>query len=399
MMKRCFVLLLAVFTFGRLLAGEPATAVATITAGFVSGITVTSGGSGYTSEPAVTLTGGGGSGATAKAVVAGDRVSLLIILTAGTGYLSTPQVIIEPPVDGPSIAIELIPRLTIRGITNETALIAFSDNLNGPWISWTNIQIVGNGISIIDALHTYSNRYYRVFKSIPVVPDGFKWIPPGTFLMGSPATEIGRDPDENEHRVTLSKGFWMSDHEVTQFEFEQVMGRNPSNWTGTNRPVERVTYEDALSYCSKLTKRERGIGRITQQEEYRLPTESEWEYAVRAGTSGIRYGDLDSIAWYDGNSQNETHIVKSNQPNAWGIYDMLGNVWEWCSDWYGDYPLEPSTDPQGPPKWVLPGTRRVIRGGSIFFGPEVCRSAYRDWLEYSAPNDDVGFRVILTSVR
>lgn len=398
-MERCFVLLLAVFSFGRLLAGEPATAVATVTAGFVTAITVTSGGSEYTSEPAVTITGGGGSGATARVVLVEGRVSLIVVLTAGTGYLSIPQVIVEPPTNGPIIEIDLVPKLTIKGLTSGAATIAFSDNINGPWTSWTNLNTAEIESTIIDTRPGSSARYYRVFKSIPLVPDGFMWIPPGTFSMGSPATEIGRDPDENEHSVTLSKGFWMSDHEVTQFEFEQVMGRNPSNWTGTSRPVERVTYEDAISYCSKLTKRERGIGKITLQEEYRLPTESEWEYTVRAGTLGSRYGDLDSIAWHEANSQNETHIVKGKQPNAWGIYDMLGNVWEWCSDWYGDYQLGPSVDPQGSTARIPPGSRRVIRGGSIFFGDDVCRSAYRDWLEFSAPNDDVGFRVILSPVR
>jgi formylglycine-generating enzyme required for sulfatase activity len=217
--------------------------------------------------------------------------------------------------------------------------------------------------------------------------------------MGSPTTEEGRYEDEIQHKVTITKGFWICDHEVTQAEYEDIMGNNPSNWRGPNRPVERVTYEQATSYCTKLTKRERSNGKITLQEEYRLPTEAEWEYAARAGTSSNRYGDLESIAWYDANSQNETKNVKNKTPNGWGLYDTIGNVWEWCLDWYGDYSQEPITDPQGPPDKVLPGWRRVIRGGSIFFAPEVCRSAYRDWLEYSAPNDDVGFRPVLSSVR
>jgi formylglycine-generating enzyme required for sulfatase activity len=382
----------------RMNAGEQATAVATVTAGFVTAITVTSGGSNYISEPAITIAGSGGSGATAKAVLAEGQVTQIIILTAGTGYLSAPEVIIEPPSDGPTIELQLIPKLTIKGINSGAAIITYAYSIAGPWVIWTNVTVSGPETTLLDLQPDHSTKYYRVFKSTPGVLPGFKWIPPGSFLMGSPVSEEGRDEDETHHQVTITRGFWISDHEVTQSEYEEIMGSNPSNWRGTNRPVERVTYDQAASYCAKLTKRERTNGKITQQEEYRLPTEAEWEYATRAGAPGSRYGDLESIAWYDANSQNATKDVKTKQPNAWGLYDTIGNVWEWCLDWYGPYPAEPVIDPKGSDR-ELPGSSRVIRGGSIFFGPEVCRSAYRDWLVFSAPNDDVGFRPVLSLVR
>jgi len=148
-------------------------------------------------------------------------------------------------------------------------------------------------------------------------------------------------------------------------------------------------------YCQKLTERERAAGRITAQQAYRLPTEAEWEYAARAGTTGARYGELDTIAWWKGNAGKQTHPVKQKAPNAWGLYDMLGNVWEWCSDWYDDYPTGSVTDPTGP----VSGSQRVLRGGSyqsISGGP---RSADRSRDGPGAGGNDLGFRPALSSVR
>jgi len=222
------------------------------------------------------------------------------------------------------------------------------------------------------------------------------WIPPGTFVMGSPSSEGGRDADEVQHTVTLTQGFWMSDHEVTQGEYQAVMGNNPSYFKGDlNRPVETVSWDEAVLYCQKLTERERAAGRITAQQAYRLPTEAEWEYAARAGTTGARYGELDTIAWWNGNAGNQTHPVKQKAPNAWGLYDMLGNVWEWCSDWSGEYPTGSVTDPTGPNS----GSVRVIRGGSWDVGAGRARSAGRDRGVPGSRFSDLGFRPALSSVR
>jgi len=224
---------------------------------------------------------------------------------------------------------------------------------------------------------------------------GFVWIQPGTFLMGSPLGEEGRSDRELQHTVTLSQGFWLSDHEVTQSEYWSVMGSNPSFFTGDlNRPVETVSWDDAVRYCQKLTEQARAAGLITAQEAYRLPTEAEWEYAARAGTTGAWYGELDAIAWWSGNSGGQTRPVKQKAPNAWGLYDMIGNVWEWCSDWYGAYPIGSVTDPIGPSS----GTDRVDRGGGWGSGAERVRSAYRDGDDPGA-RMTLGFRPALSSVR
>jgi formylglycine-generating enzyme required for sulfatase activity len=224
---------------------------------------------------------------------------------------------------------------------------------------------------------------------------GFVWIHPGTFVMGSPSGEEGRSDRELQHTVTLSQGFWLSDHEVTQSEYLSVMGSNPSFFTGDlNRPVETVSWDDAVRYCQKLTERARAAGLITAQEAYRLPTEAEWEYAARAGTTGAWYGELDAIAWWSGNSGGQTRPVKQKAPNAWGLYDMIGNVWEWCSDWYGAYPIGSVTDPIGPSS----GTDRVDRGGGWGSGAERVRSAYRDGDDPGA-RMTLGFRPVLSSVR
>jgi formylglycine-generating enzyme required for sulfatase activity len=216
--------------------------------------------------------------------------------------------------------------------------------------------------------------------------------------MGSPITEADRYVDEVQHMVTLTQGFWLSDHEVTQGEFEAVMGSNPSWHKGdSNRPVEKVTWESAVLYCQKLTERDRAAGRNTSQQEYRLPTEAEWEYAARAGTTGSRYGNLDEIGWHSGNSGLGPHPVKQKSPNAWGLYDMIGNVWEWCSDRWDDYPTGSAIDPSGP----IAGTSHVFRGGSWGNGARFSRSASR-WGSDSCflcLRNDLGFRPAFGQVR
>ena len=392
------VAMLMSLSIGRALAGEPATAVATITAGFVSGITVTSGGSGYTFEPLVSLSGGGGSGASGKVILDGDKVALILVLTAGSGYSTAPTVVVEAPpkpLKPLGVHLELVPKLTVEGHAGSLARVESAASLSGPWTTWTNVTVGAEGAVLVDLSPGSAARFYRaIAEENPPGTAGFVWIEPGTFVMGSPVSEVGRDSDEVQHTVTLTQGFWMGDHEVTQGEYEAVMRSNPSYFKGDlNRPVETVNWDDAVAYCKKLTERERAAVRITAQQEYRLPTESEWEYAARAGTTGARYGEPDAIAWQEGNHGSGTNPVKQKAPNAWGLHDMMGNVYEWCSDIYGKYPTGSVTNPTGPGS----GSDRVYRGGCWYTEP--WRSANRNGHFPSRKDNGLGFRPVLSSVR
>jgi formylglycine-generating enzyme required for sulfatase activity len=224
---------------------------------------------------------------------------------------------------------------------------------------------------------------------------GVRWIPAGRFRMGSPAGEEGRFDKEVQHEVELSAGFFMAQTECTQGQWEAVMGSNPSKCKGSNLPVEQVSWEDAVAYCVKLTQKQRSEGVLPEGWKYALPTEAQWEYACRAGSTAARYGELDVVAWYPGNSGRITHPVGSKEANAWGLQDMLGNVNEWCGDWYGDYPSGSVTNPKGPSS----GSFRVLRGGSWYCNPQFCRAAYRN---RSAPDyrlNCIGFRPALVPVR
>ncbi|MBO4796987.1 MAG: formylglycine-generating enzyme family protein, partial [Verrucomicrobia bacterium] len=163
------------------------------------------------------------------------------------------------------------------------------------------------------------------------------WIKPGTFMMGSPKGELGRFIDEAQHQVTLTRGYWMGKYEVTQAQYEAIMGKNPSHFKGADLPVEQVTWNNAMTFCAKLTEQERAAGRLPEGYEYTLPTESQWEYACRAGTvlalnNGKNLSNeeqcpaMDGVGWYVGNSDGMTHPVGQKQPNARGLYDMHGNV-------------------------------------------------------------------------
>jgi formylglycine-generating enzyme required for sulfatase activity len=180
----------------------------------------------------------------------------------------------------------------------------------------------------------------------------YVWIPPGTFQMGcSPGdSECGGDdsPEKPAHTVTITKGFWMGQTEVTQAAYQRVTKENPSHFHGDRLPVEDVMWAEADNYCTAV-----GM---------QLPAEAQWEYAARAGSSASRYGALDAIAWYSSTSGSQTHEVAQKQPNAWKLHDMLGNVSEWTGDWYDDnyYRHSPSQDPRGPSA----GEFGVLRGGS-----------------------------------
>ncbi len=174
-----------------------------------------------------------------------------------------------------------------------------------------------------------------------------------------------------------------------------VMGSNPSNFKGANRPVEEVSWSDAVEYCRKLTAKQIDEGLLPVGWEWRLPTEAEWEYAARAGTTGPRYGEFEANAWWSGNSGGETHPVSQKVANALGLQDMMGNVWEWCSDWSEGYPTGSVADPRGPGS----GSFRVRRGGSWYSDARYVRSAFRSRRDPGDRCDDMGFRPVLSSVR
>jgi formylglycine-generating enzyme required for sulfatase activity len=247
-------------------------------------------------------------------------------------------------------------------------------------------------------------RFYRAVVMNP--PTNMVFIPPGTFRMGSPTNEVGRyDWEGPQTAVTISRGYWMGTYEVTQGEYLAVMGSNPSHSTGDlNRPVESMQWYEAAAYCDALTQRERVAKRIASNTVYRLPTEAEWEYACRAWTSTrFSYGDdpgythLTDYAWYSDNiGEQGTHPVGQKSPNPWGLYDMHGNVYEWCRDWWSDnLPGGIAVDPHGP----VTGSDHVVRGGSWYWGfldASYCRSASRaegSGLSYSCKY--FGLRVVL----
>ena len=255
------------------------------------------------------------------------------------------------------------------------------------------------------------------------VKQRFRWAPPGRFLMGSPPGELppehdyeGRSEREVQHEVELTHGFWMADTPVTQALWQAVMGSNPSRFVYPERPVERVSWEDAQAFIAMLNAQQPGL-------DLSLPTEAQWEYACRAGTTTATYaGDLeivalnhapvlDAIAWYGGNSgvdfdlnngfeaswggkqyeftRTGTRIVGQKRPNSWGLYDTLGNVWEWCADWFGSDQNTPQTDPSGPDR----SAHRVVRGGSWSLTARRVRAAYRHARSPGRRNEILGFRL------
>ncbi len=212
------------------------------------------------------------------------------------------------------------------------------------------------------------------------------YIPAGEFVMGSPINEGGRQGDEMQHTVKLTRPFWIGATEVTQAQWKAVMGVNRSNFAGDDLPAEKLSWKEAEAFCKKLSEKE-GV-------HYRLPSEAEWEYACRAGATGAfaGTGSIDDMGWYSSNSESKTHPVGTKQPNGWGVYDMHGNVSEWCSDIYSaDYPQGPVTDPAG----AADGKYRAIRGGSWNYFAGGCRCAARSSAPASYQFRHTGFRVVM----
>ena len=219
----------------------------------------------------------------------------------------------------------------------------------------------------------------RAFTS-PSIKAQFVLIRAGTFMMG----------DNIQHQVVIKRPFYMQATEVTQGQWRKIMGNNPSLFKdcGDGCPVENVSWGDVQGFIRRLNQ-------IEGVDKYRLPTEAEWEYACRSGSSakysfGDNENDLVDYAWYDKNSNRQTHPVAQKRPNAWGLYDMHGNVSEWCQDWYDDYPTGTATDPKGPPT----GQHSVLRGGSWLSSASVVQSAFRSEDYPVVRCNDIGFRLV-----
>ena len=315
-------------------------------------------------------------------------------------------------------------------VPGSIASVEWAPSVTGPWhTNWAGLDAVtvdSNGVIQVDVPMFY--RVRGLASTNP--PPGMVWIPPGTFVMGSPVTEKERGPyDETQHTVTLTKGFYMSKNLVTQAQYLALMGNNPS-YSGTNpdgskpvspdlsRPVEQVGWYDATNYCGRLTASEQAAGRLPAGWVYRLPTEAEWEYACRAGTTtafnlgpdlrsgmanfqgGSEYvSGIGTVVNRNGVALDRTTAVGSYPPNAWGLYDMQGNLSEWCLDLYGTYPVGSVTDPRGPatPQYLPGYFNYVFRGGGWLSPGTECRSAYRGWINpvVSVIYYPLGFRPVL----
>jgi formylglycine-generating enzyme len=316
-------------------------------------------------------------------------------------------------------------RLRITGDVGSACTIQYRAGLSptNHWQFLTNLTPLSSSpYLVLDAGAVTAPRFYRAFaQQVPanVVTTNMVWITPGTFVMGSPINEALRYWNETQHTVTLTTGLFMGKYPVTQAQYLSLLITNPSYFKTNNgysqdlsRPVEQVSWIDATNYCARLTQQERLAGRIPTNWAYRLPTESEWEYACRAGTTtAFNFGNAihgGMANFYDYQEYDaffgdiyvanpvvpylaRTTAVGTYLPNAWGLYDMHGHLWEWCRDWYGGYPPGNISDPQGP----VSGSLRVVRGGSWSDYGKDCRSAGRAVSYPSQGSILIGFRVVL----
>jgi len=244
--------------------------------------------------------------------------------------------------------------------------------------------------------------------TVPSVGLEMLWCPAGTFMMGSPKSEKGRGDDETAHMVTVTQGFWLGKHEVTQAQLKEVMGGYSGQYQGDNHPAVNLSWDEAISFCAKLTATEAGAGRLKEGFAYQLPTEAQWEYACRAGSrKAFAYGDSLSShqANFNGNypyrsptkgpNLEQTTAVGAYKPNGWGFHDMHGNAWEWCHDWYAIYSGSHATDPAG----LASAFNRVLRGGSWISKAVHTRSAYRLTSGKDSSDSTLGFRVSLRQIQ
>ena len=298
---------------------------------------------------------------------------------------------------------ETVPGLSLSGPEGQTYIIETTSELgkSARWSKLSEIEFTDHSSFTLDFEGAGNSvRFYRARKVIEA-PDlrRFSWIPPGTFTMGSPLNEQNRDTDEKPLTiVTLTRGFWMGRYEVTQGEYLELFEENPSRFKlGLDYPVENTNWDIAMLYCERLTQREAEAGRLPEDFIYRLPTEAEWEYACRAGTTTrYSFGNdsdfelFDDYAWHLGNSEGRTHPVDEKLPNPWGLHGLHGSVYEWCLGWHVYYPGGHVTN------YVSAhGKDHVLRGGAWSDRPKNGRAAERHWFGINLEYGNVGFRVVL----
>jgi len=313
-----------------------------------------------------------------------------VILASGNITLTLPN---------PSSSLGI--RYTIKKIDSSSNIVTISgivDDESNPQLSeqYSYITIISNGnawykVAEYVAAATNSEKQTYITNSLGMT---FRLIPAGTFVIGSPTDELGRNSNEAQYTVTFTDSFYMQTTEVTQGQWEMVMNDNPSSFTdcGHNCPVETISWQDSEIFITTLNAMGEG--------SYTFPTEAQWEYAARAGSnkafangdisSTITDSNLDAMGWYNSNSNATPHAVAQKQANAWGLYDMHGNIWEWCHDWYGAYPTGSVVDPVGPSS----GSYWVMRGGGWNYDAQNCRSAERN--SGSGFNGNVGLRLLRT---
>ena len=308
-------------------------------------------------------------------------------------------------------------RLVVTGAVGSFCQLQYASNLTAAfWIPLTNLTFYSNSATALDTpIPATTTRFYR---TVTVVPTNVAWVPAGVFVMGSPTNEALRGPNsETQHTVTFTKGWYVGQFLVTQSQYLSLMNTNPSYFNTNHgytldlsRPVEQVSWADATNFAVRYTAQELAAGRIPSNFAYRLPTESEWEYACRAGTTNpFYYGNnlSNNMANFDGEYEyvggvgavfnsngvflNRTTHVGSYQPNAFGLYDMAGNLWEWCQDWYGTFTAGSLVDPPGP----VTGSERVFRGGTFNATGALCRSANRNKTNPALGANTIGFRFVL----
>jgi formylglycine-generating enzyme required for sulfatase activity len=355
-------------------------------------------------------------GCTNKSIILTSRyvapkagVRALAVTNAGASFSASPGSLASPFVN--QLAWGANNRVTNRSsnrlvmtITNSTGLFAGSvvDPASGATLVYKGALLqdrnYGSGLILLPAEQKATGQMH-VEDLYCVERKGMACIDPGWFMMGSPATEKDRVSTEGpQTQVTISHPFWMGNYPVTQAEFEAVKGYNPSTVVGAHLPVQSLNWLEANNYCELLTEQERAANRLPAGYVYRLPTEAEWEYACRAGTStrfgygdDLNYTSLGNYAWYTSNSGWALHDVGLKLPNPWGLYDMHGNVYQWCMDGFGTYPGGSVTDPVAP---MVNGVM-VARGGSYISSAAGCRSAFRVNVYLADYYGILGFRVVL----
>jgi hypothetical protein len=385
-------------------AGERASAVAAVTGGFVSSITVTSEGSGYVQEPGVSLTGGGGSGAVAKAFLNGGRVASILVLNAGGGYTTTPTVTIEEPPTPQSavvLALSLAPKLTLKGPPKTLIRLESSTTSSGPWVLWTNLVAGLDGTVVVDLRPDSRALHHRAVSLLDFAHQN------SLGMYFAPVAGAGVRFSIWETRVQDYAAYARATGDDSGPWLDPTYQNEPVT-PGPTHPVVNVSWEDARDFCQWLTAKERLEGKLGAEQSYRLPTDAEWSWAVGIGNLetgsspkakseriadvypwGERLTPLRLAGNYFGSFPEGSDVysraspVGSFMPNPAGLHDMGGNVWEWCEDSYE----------------VPETTTRVVRGASWTDSSlRIMLSSFRGGGQQSARNTFIGFRCVLVGM-